>query len=254
MSLKSLWNAIPWFAFQSEIIGDSVMKTLLTATCLLFIILFGFTLYTHYDTKKFINSLPQAPTKQRFVTAGEKTPTQREARTPENQAELTSEATPSVPDTHGHFHEHPDSHGHTHPHDSLVESSTVPEFDITQHIEETVEAPPGGEQLPPGVVSWKHVSPDGIVEIDRAAFLAEYGNHPEARTYLSLHRTIHTADSYTNKEFYEFYLLDKEFTKSDFPQSLLDKWRRLAESNPNERTRSYRSYKNDPKIAIIKNE
>ena len=188
------------------------------------------------------------------MDAGERTPTQHEAITPENPGEQTLDDTLPVPHTHGDFHEHTDSHGHTHPHKPLIESSTVPESDAAQHTEETVEAPPSGEQLPPGMVAWKHVSPDGIVEIDRAAFLAEYGNHPEARKYLSLHRIMRTADSYTNKEFYEFHLLDKEFTKSDFPQSLLDKWRRLAESNPNERTRSYRSYKNDPKILIIRNE
>ena len=218
------------------------MKALLIAICLLFVLLFGLTLYTHYDTKKFIENLPQAPTKQRVVDAGEKTPTQHEAITPENQGKQTLEETPPVPDTHGHLHEHPDSHGHTHPHESLVESSTVPESEATQQNEETVEVP-SGEQLPPGVVTWRRVSPDGIPEIDREAFLAEFGNHPKAYTYLTLHRKVHTADSYTYREIYEYQVLEKEFTQSPAIQpSHLEKMRQRAAQNPDGKIQSWRSF------------
>lgn len=228
------------------------MKILPFAMCLIFAGLLGFALYMHYDTKKFIESLPPPPATQREVSKGRKAPTSLERGTPENQVEQTLEEPLPVSHTPGNSHEHTDSHGHTHHHDSHVESTAVVESD--EYSEETVEEITSGGQLPPGVVTWKSVDPNGEIVIDREAFLAEFGNHPEARTYLSLHRIIRTADSYTNKEFYEFYLLDKEFTKSDLPQSLLDKLRRLAESNPDERTRSYRSYKNDPKITIIRNE
>ena len=117
------------------------MKTLFVAACLMFAGLLALSLYTRYDTQKFTESLPQAPTTQREVSAGEKTPMQRVARTPGNQAEQTSEELAPAPDTHGHSHEHPDSHGHTHPHDLPVESSTVWESDATQHTEEAIEAP-----------------------------------------------------------------------------------------------------------------
>ena len=228
------------------------MKTLLVATCLMFALLFGLTVYMRYDTKKFIENLPQPSTTQREVSAGEKTPTQHEAITPGNQAELTSEETPPVPHTHGHFHEHPDSHGHTHPHEALLESSTVPDPDATQHIKKTVEVP-SGEQLPPGVVTWRRVSPDGIVEIDREAFLAEFGNHPKAYTYLTLHRKVHTADSYTYREIYEYQVLEKEFTQSPAIQpSHLEKMRQRAAQNPDAKLPSWRSMKNNPNIRIIR--
>ena len=218
------------------------MKALLIVTCLLLVILFGLTLYTHYDTKKFIENLPQAPTKQHVVDAEEKTQTQREAKTPGSQGEQTLDDTPPVPDTYGHFHEHPDSHGHTHPHESLVESSTVPESDATQQNEETVEVL-SGEQLPPGVVAWKSVSPDGIPEIDREAFLAEFGNHPKAYTYLTLHRKVNTADSYTYREIYEYQVLEKEFTQSPAIQpSHLEKMRQRAAENPDGKIISWRSF------------
>ena len=218
------------------------MKTLLVAACLMFALLFGLTVYMRYDTKKFIENLPQPATTQREVSAGEKTPTQHEAITPGNQAELTSEETPPVLHTHGHFHEHPDSHGHTHPHEALLESSTVPDPDATQHTEETVEVP-SGEQLPPGVVTWRRVSPDGIVEIDREAFLAEFGNHPKAYTYLTLHRKVHTADSYTYREIYEYQVLEKEFTQSPAIQpSHLEKMRQRASQNPDGKIQSWRSF------------
>ena len=221
------------------------MKTLIVALCLIFAGLFGLILYTHYDTKKFIENLPQPATTQREVSAEEKTPTQREARTPENQGKLTSEETPSVPDTHGHFHEHSDSHGHTHPHDSLVESSTVSESNTTQQNEETVEAP-SGEQLPPGVVAWKSVSSDGIIEIDREAFLAEFGNHPKAYTYLTLHRKVNTADSYTYREIYEYNVLEKEFTQDPaILPSHLEKMRQRAAQNPDGKIRSWQSVKRE---------
>ena len=218
------------------------MKILLPATCLLLVILFGLTLYTHYDTKKFIENLPQAPTKQRVVEAGGKTPTQHEAITPENQGEQTLDDPLSNPHAPGDLHEYPDSHGHTHPHDSLVESATVPESDATQHTEETLEVPPSGEQLPPGVVAWRSVSPDGIIEIDREAFLAEFGNHPKAYIYLTLHRKVNTADSYTFREIYEFFVLEKEFTQAPaILPSHLEKMRQRAAENPDGKVKSWRS-------------
>ena len=38
------------------------MKGLMAIMGLIFAILFGLVLYTHYDTKKFIQNLPQSPT------------------------------------------------------------------------------------------------------------------------------------------------------------------------------------------------
>lgn len=229
------------------------MRTLLVATCLMFALLFGLTVYMRYDTKKFTESLPQPAATQREVSAGEKTPTQYDVKTPGNQAELTSEEPPPVPHTHGHFHEHPDSHGHTHPHEALSESSTVPDPDATQHIKETVEALTSGEQLPPGVVAWKHVTPDGIVGIDREAFLAEFGNHPKAHTYLALHRKVKTADSYTYREIYEYNVLEKEFTQDpNILPSHLEKMRQNAIKNPDAKLPSWRSMKNNPNIRIIR--
>lgn len=217
------------------------MKTLFVAACLMFAGLFALSLYMHYDTKKFIENLPQPPTPQSVGSAGEKTPTQHAARTPENQGEQTLDAPLSHP--HGDLHEHPDSHGHTHPHESLVESSTVPESDATQHTEETVEAPPSGEQLPPGVVAWKSVSPDGIIEIDREAFLAEFGDTPDAYTYLALHRKVNTADSYTYQEIYNFMVLEQEYTQSpNILPSHLEKMRQRAIENPEGKITSWRSF------------
>ena len=218
------------------------MKTLFVAACLMFAGLFALSLYTHYDTKKFIENLPQPSTTQREVSAGEKTPTQHEAITPGNQGEQISEETPP-----GHFHEHPDSHGHTHPHEALVESSTVPESDAIQHTEEPVEAPPSGEQLPPGVVAWKISTPGERPKIDREAFLAEFGNHPKAHTYLELHSKVQRSDSYTYREVYEYELLNKEFTQSPLPSpAYLEIMRQRAAQHPDRKIRSWWSYKDDP--------
>jgi len=209
-------------------------------------------LYTHYDTKKFTESLPQPPTTQREVSVGEKTPTQHNVKTPGNQAELTSEETPSVPDTHGHFHEHPDSHGHTHPHDLPVESFPVSESDATQHMEETVKAPPSGEQLPPGVVAWKISTPGERPKIDRKAFLAEFGDHPKAHAYLELHNRVQRADSYTYREVYEYHLLDKEFTQAPIPTPAhLEKMRQRAAQHPHKRIQSWWADKDDPNVRRI---
>ena len=223
------------------------MKTLFVAACLMFAGLLALSLYTRYDTQKFTESLPQAPTTQREVSAGEKIPTQHEAITPGNQGEQTLEATPP-----GHFHEHPDSHGHTHPHDLPVESSTVWESDATPHTEEPVEAPPSGEQLPPGVVAWKISTPGERPKIDREAFLAEFGDHPKAHTYLALHREIYASDSYTYREIYEYEVLNKEFTQSPHPSpAYLEKMRQRAAEHPDRKITSWFSYKDDPKVREI---
>ena len=228
------------------------MKTLFFAACLMLAGLFALVLYMHYDTKKFIESLPQAPTPQREVSAGEKTPAQRVARTPGNQGELTSEELAPAPDTHGHSHEHPDSHGHTHPHESLVESSTVPESDATQQNQETVEVPPSGEQLPPGVVAWKTATPGERPKIDREAFLAEFGDHPKAYTYLDLFNKVRRGDTYTYREVYEYELLNKEFTQAPHPTpEYLEIMRQRAVEHPDRKIRSWWSIKDDPNIRII---
>jgi hypothetical protein len=230
--------------------GGSHMKTLFVAACLIFAGLLALTVYTHYDTEKFIESLPQAPTKQREVSAGEKTPAQYEARTPENQGEQTLDDPLSNPHAHGHLHEHPGSHGHTHPHDLPVESSTVSESDATQHMEEPVEAPSSGEQLPPGVVTWKISTPGERPKIDREAFLAEFGDHPKAHTYLALHSEIYASDSYTYQEIYEYEVLNKEFTQSIHPSpAYLETMRKRAAEHPNRKIRSWFSYKDDPNYA-----
>lgn len=228
------------------------MKTLFVAACLMFAGLLALSLYTRYDTQKFTESLPQAPTTQREVSAGEKTPMQRVARTPGNQAEQTSEELAPAPDTHGHSHEHPDSHGHTHPHDLPVESSTVWESDATQHTEEAIEAPPSGEQLPPGVVAWKISTPGERPKIDREAFLAEFGDHPEAHTYLALHSRIYASDSYTYREKYEYNLLNKEFTQSPHPSpAYMEKMRQRAAEHPDRKITSWWATKDDPKVREI---
>lgn len=219
------------------------MKTLFFTACLMFAGLFALFLYTYYDTQNFIESLPQSPTTEREVSAGEKTPTQHDVKTPGNQAELTSEEPPPVPHTHGHLHEHPDSHGHTHPHDLLVESTPILESDAMYQTEEH----PSGEQLPPGVVAWKIVTPDGMTKIDREAFLAEFGDHPKAYTYLALQRQVTTADSYTYREIYEYNLLEKEFTQDPaILPSHLEQMRLRAAQHPDRKIRSWRSYKDDP--------
>lgn len=228
------------------------MKTLFVAACLMFAGLLALTVYTRYDTQKFIESLPQAPTKQREVSAGEKTPTQHEAITPENQAELPSEETAPAPDTHGHFHEHPDSHGHTHPHDLPVESTSIFESDTMYQTEEPVEAPSSGEQLPPGVVAWKISTPGERPKIDREAFLAEFGDHPKAHTYLALHREIYASDSYTYREKYEYNLLNKEFTQSPLPSpAYLEIMRKRAAQHPDRKITSWWATKDDPKVRRI---
>ena len=222
------------------------MKTVLVATGLIFAGLFGLALYMHYDTKKFIENLPHPPATQREVSKEKKAPTPLKRGTPKDQVEQTLEEPLPVSHTHGNSHEHTDSHGHTHHHDSLGEPTPILESDVTQHTEE----PPSGIQLPPGVVAWKSVDSNGERVIDREAFLAEFGNHPKAHTYLALYRKITRADSYTNREFYEYELLEKEFTQSDFPQSYLERLRQLAERDPDGRTRSYRSLKNDPNVRM----
>jgi len=127
------------------------MKFLKIATCLFYVGLFGLVLYTHYDTQKFIRSLPQPPAMQRAVSerplvpSGEKTPTDFRG-TPDTDLIQTDFAS----DPPGDTHEQPESHEHIHQGDSLVES-TQGVLDVTQHAEATaldtaseVQPPPAG--------------------------------------------------------------------------------------------------------------
>ena len=227
------------------------MKTLLVAACLMFAGLFALTLYTHYDTQKFIESLPQAPTTQREVSTAEKTPTQRVVRTPGNQTEQTLDAPLSHSHAPGDLHEHPGSHGHPHPHDSLVESAPVPESDATQQTEEPLEVPASGEQLPPGVVAWQISTPGERPKIDREAFLAEFGDHPDAHAYLDLFNKVQRGDTYTYREVYEYRLLDKKFTQSPHPTpEYLEIMRTRAAQHPDRKITSWWVIKDDPNVHI----
>ena len=208
-------------------------------------------IYTHYDTQKFVESLPEFQVPKTEVAVEEKREKIELEATKNEVVENVSE-TGSDLDTFLDMHEPLGSHGHNHPHDSQIESTPTVETDVTSHTESSVEESPFGDNPPPGWVPWRSVTHSGEIVIDREAFFADVGNTPEAHHYLELHRIIHTADSYTNREFYEYFSLNKKFTNSiDLSQDELDRFKRLAEENPNGRTRSYRSWKNDPNVTII---
>ena len=224
------------------------MKVLKVLAIIFSITVLGLIFYEHYKTKKFIESLPPVPAMQREVSPEEKTPMPLEMRTPENEAEHTSEDTDSVPNNHSDFHHHTDSQGHTHHHDSLVEPMPSSESDVPQRTEEiTSEVQP-----PPGWVPWKKVLPDGRIAVDREAFIAEFGNTSKVRTYLELHRKVNTADFYTQREIYEFMVLDKEFTQNpSILPSHLEKMRQSAAQNPDAKLPSWQFLKNNANIRII---
>ena len=227
------------------------MKILIVATCLIFAMLFALLLYTHYDTQKFIQSLPQAPTTQREVSPGEKTPMSLETGTPENEAEQPLVETDAIPDNHGDFHDHTHYHGPEHPDNSLVGPTSFLEVDVMQHAEESVEDIISEKQLPPGLVLWKSVDSEGVIRVDREAVIAEFGNTPKVYKYLELANIINTADSYTAREYYEYLVLEKEFTQDpNILPSHIEKVRQAAARNPDAVTRSWRSLKNDPNITI----
>jgi len=86
---------------------------------------------------------------------------------------------------------------------------------------------------------------------DREAIIAEFGDTPKVHAYLRLARTIHTANSYTAREYYEFKVLEKEFTQDPgIRPELLERLRKHAAQNPDAVTRSWRSWKNDPNVTI----
>ena len=171
------------------------MKGLIVTTCLMFVTLFALLLYTHYDTKKFIESLPQAPARQREVRGLEKASRPPEMGQSSNESvhivDAPGEVLQNPPDTH----EHGDDHDYVHEHASLSDSTSFSESDVTQRAEVSVEEPLIEEQVPPGVVPWKTVAPDGEIVFDRDAIIAEFGNTPKVHKYLALARTINTADS-----------------------------------------------------------
>ena len=230
------------------------MKVLTVFAILFFTALLGFLFYAHYDTKKFIESLPQAPALQHEVAPGEKTPKPHEKRTAENDTGQHLEDTAPVRDTHGTFHEHTDSQGHV-PHDAASADSTslrdALETDVPPPTEEPVEETTRAVQLPPGVVPWRTVSPDGEIVYDSAAIIAAFGNTPKVNVYLALARKIHTADSYTRREIYEFMVLEKEFTQDpNILLSHLEQLRKRAVQNPDGVLPSWRALKNNPNVRI----
>ena len=230
------------------------MKVLTVFAILFFATLLGLIFYAHYDTNKFIESLPQAPAQQREVEPAEKTPKPHEKGTAENEAEQHLEDTAPVPDTHGNFQESTDSHGHVHHTPASADSTSwgdALETDLPLPADETGEENTSAVQLPPGLVPWKTVGPDGEIVYDRAAVIAAFGNTPKVHAYLELARKVNTADSYTQKEIYEFMVLEKEFTQDpNILPSHLEKMRRSAVQNPDAVLPSWRALKNNPNMRI----
>ena len=225
------------------------MKGLMAIMGLIFAILFGLVLYTHYDTKKFIQNLPQSPTMKGEV---EKIPSPRDIEILQNAAEPTVEDTVTVLENPNDFHEHSDFHEHKHPDDSLLDSTPFLESNVTPHMVETLEETMIEVQPSAGWVPWRKVGPDGeTIVLDRDAVIAEFGNTPKANAYLELARKINTADSYTAREIYELIVLEKEFTQDpNILPSHIEKLRQRAAQNPDAVIRSWRSLKNDPNITI----
>ena len=158
------------------------MKGLMAIMGLIFAILFGLVLYTHYDTKKFIQNLPQSPTMKGEV---EKIPSPRDIEILQNAAEHTVEDTVTVLENPNDFHEHSDFHEHKHPDDSLVDSTPFLESNVTPHMVETLEETMIEVQRSAGWVPWRKVGPDGeTIVLDRDAVIAEFGNTPKVNAYL----------------------------------------------------------------------
>jgi len=188
---------------------------------------------------------------QREMSPGEKT-RKLEMGPPYTEVEQTDKDTAPVLDTPGDFHEQPDAHGHRHHADSLAESTQELESDVTQHAEKTVSLETKSEaQPPPGWVPWKTAGPDGVVRVDRDAVIAEFGNTPKVNAYLELARKVHTTDSYTQREIYEYMVLDKEFTQNpNILPSQIETLKRIAAQNPDAVLPSWRSLKNNPNFTI----
>ena len=236
-------------------LGGTHLKILTIFAILFFITLIGLIFYAHYDTKKFIESLPQPPATQHEVAQGEKTPTPHEKRTAENEAEPSGEDTAPVQDTHGAFHEPTDAQGHVHDDSEPADSTALRdalETDVPLSAEETRENTTSAVQLPPGVVPWRTVSPDGEIVYDSAALIAAFGDTPKVHAYLALARKIHTADSYTRREIYEFTVLEKAFTQDpNILPSHLERLRQRAVEDPDGVLPSWRALKNNPNVRII---
>ena len=230
------------------------MKVLTVFAILFFTTLLGLIFYAHYDTKKFIENLPQAPAQQPEVAPGEKTPQPHEKGTAENDAEQRVDDTAPVPDTHGNFQESTDSHGHVHHAPASADSTSwgdALETDVPLPAEETGEETTSTVQLSPGVVPWRTAGPDGNIVYDRAAIIAAFGNTSKVHAYLELARKITTADSYTRREIYEFTVLEKEFTQDpNILPSHLEQLRRHAVQDPDGVLPSWRALKNNPNVRI----
>lgn len=228
------------------------MKIFICAVCLLFAILFGLLIWTHYDTQRFYQSLPQPPALQ---TEMKETSSSLNIKTPQHTTEDTVEDTgATVLDTPSprDFHEHSDPQGHIHPHDnSLVKPTSFFKANGTQPTEETLEALPSAVQLPPGLVHWREWDGEKIV-LDRDALIEEFGDTPEVHHYIELSRKIHTADSYTAREIYEHIVLEKQFTQNpNILPSHIESLRQRAAENPDAVIRSWKSMINDPKARIF---
>ena len=230
------------------------MKVLTVFAILFFATLLGLIFYAHYDTKKFVESLPQAPTQQREVVPEEKTLKPHEKGTAENEAEQHLDDAVPMPDTHGHFQESTDSQGHRQHAPASADSTSwgdALETDVPLPAEETGEETTSAVQLPPGVVPWRTAAPDGTIVYDREAIIAAFGNTPKVHAYLELAKKITTADSYTRREIYEFTVLEKEFTQDpNILPSHLEKMRRHAVQDPDGVLPSWRALKNNPNVRI----
>ncbi len=236
-------------------LGGKPLKVLTVFAILFFITLIGLLFYAHYDTKKFIESLPQPPATQHEVAPAEKTPKPHEKRTAENDTGQHLEDTAPVRDTHGTFHEHTDAQGHVHDDSEPADSTALRdalETDVPLSAEEIGEETTRAVQLPPGVVPWRTVSPDGEIVYDSAALIAAFGDTPKVHAYLALARKIRTADSYTYREIYEFMVLEKAFTQDpNILPSHLEQMRQRAVQNPDGVILTLRALKkNNPNVRI----
>ncbi|MDE0554070.1 MAG: hypothetical protein OXI24_07650, partial [Candidatus Poribacteria bacterium] len=97
------------------------MKGWSMALCIFFAILFGIVVYTHYDTRKFIESLPQPPAPQN-ESAFSRKGVDVALETTQSEDIYTSADTVSDVEPVLDLSNHLDTERYVYPHDSTCES------------------------------------------------------------------------------------------------------------------------------------
>ena len=194
----------------------------------------GFVIYIKYDTKKFMENLPQSPSAQSVETAtDEKRALQPQIKDEFDNIEQNVQKTNMDAMPGNHSHDRADSRNYDYnTFDTTSTSGTDPPPATAKGgsgVSDSIEdVPESGKKIRIAEAIEMYKNPYERIKLLKPWLVQTYGDTPEVNTFLELELKIATADTHTTEEAIRHAELAAKFYPTPGNQKSLENTRRMA--------------------------